>query len=40
MKSKDLQNTELSMYQKCDTRTEEIHRDLNGRISLVTIKRW
>ena len=39
MKSKDLQNIVLSKYQKGDTRTE-IHRHLNGRISLPTIKRW
>ena len=38
MKSKDLQNIVLSMYQKGDTPTTEIHRDLNGGISLATIK--
>ena len=37
MKSKDLQNIVLSKYQKGDIPTE-IHHDLNGRISLVTIK--
>ena len=41
MKSKDLQkNIVISKYQKGDTQTTEIHHDLNGRISLATIKRW
>ena len=39
MKSKDLQNIVLSKYQKGDTPTE-IHRHLNGDISLVAVKRW
>ena len=39
MKSKDLQNIVLSQYQKGDTPTE-IHRDVNGEISLATTKRW
>ena len=39
MKSKDLQNIGLSKYQKGDNPTE-IHRHLNGEISLTTIKRW
>ena len=39
MKIKDLQNVILSKYQKGDTSTE-IHRDLNGGISLATIKSW
>ena len=30
MRSKDLQNIGISMYQKGDTQTTEIHRDLNG----------
>ena len=38
MKSKDLQNIVLLRYQKGDTPTE-IHRHLNARISLATIKR-
>ena len=37
MKSKDLQNIILSKYQKGDTPTE-IHRCLNGGISLAAIK--
>ena len=37
MKDKDLQNIVLSKYGKGDTPTE-IHRHLNDRISLVTIK--
>ena len=40
MKSKNLQNIGLSMYQKGDTPITEIHRDLNSGISLATIKRW
>ena len=39
MKSKDLQKVVLSKYQNSDTPTK-IHRDLNGGISLRTIKRW
>ena len=39
MKSKDLQNIVRSKYQKGDTVTE-IHRHLNGGISLATIKTW
>ena len=39
MKSKDLYNTVLSKYQKGDTPTE-IHRDLNGGVSLAAIKSW
>ena len=39
MKSKDLQNIVLSKYQNGDTPTK-ICRDLNGGISLVTVKRW
>ena len=38
MKSKDLQNIGISMYQKGDN-TTEIHRDLNDGISLAMIKR-
>ena len=38
MKSKDLQNIVLSMHQKSDTPTE-VHRHLNGGISLATIKK-
>ena len=38
MKSKDLQNVVLSKYQNGDIPTK-IHRDLNGRIGLRTIKR-
>ena len=37
MKSKDLQNIVLSKYEKGDIPTE-IHRHLNGEISLATIK--
>ena len=37
MKSKNLQNVVVPKYGKGDTPTE-IHRDLNGRISLATIK--
>ena len=39
MKSKDLQNIVLSRYQNGDAPTK-ICRDLNGSISLVTVKRW
>ena len=39
MKSKDLQNVVLSKYRKGDTPTQ-IFRDLNGGVSLATIKRW
>ena len=39
MKSKDLQNIVLSKYQNGDAPTK-ICRDLNGGISLVTVKRW
>ena len=39
MKSKDIQNIARSKYQIGDTPTE-IHRRLNGRISLASIKRW
>ena len=39
MKSKDLQNIVLSKYQNDDARTKICH-DLNGGISLVTVKRW
>ena len=39
MKSKDLQNIVLSKYQNGDAPTKTC-RDLNGGISLVTIKRW
>ena len=38
MKSKDLKDIVPSKYQKNDTPTTEIHRDLNGGISLATIK--
>ena len=40
MKSKDLQNIVLSKYRKDEIPTTEIHRALNGGISLATIKRW
>ena len=39
MKSKDLQNIVLSKYQNGDASTKICH-DLNGGISLVTVKRW
>ena len=39
MKSKDLQNIVLSKYENGDAPTK-ISRDLNGGISLVTVKRW
>ena len=39
MKSKDVQNIVLLKYQNGDTPTE-IHRHLNGGISLATAKRW
>ena len=39
MKSKDLQNIVLSKYQNGDAPTKICH-DLNGSISLVTVKRW
>ena len=39
MNSKDLQNIVLSKYQKGDTPTE-IHRNLNGGISLAIVTRW
>ena len=39
MKSEDLRNTGLSIYEKGDTSTE-IHRHLNSGISLATIKNW
>ena len=39
MKSKDLQNVVLSKYKNGDTPTK-ISRDLNGGISLATVKRW
>jgi transposase len=39
MKSKDLQNIVLSKYENGDTPTK-ICRDLNGGVSLATIKRW
>ena len=39
MKSKNLQNIVLSKYQKDHTPTE-IHRHLNGGISLATMKNW
>ena len=39
MKSKDLQSIVLSKYQKGDTPTK-ICRDLNGGVSLATVKRW
>ena len=39
MISKDLQNIVPSKYQKGDTPTE-IHRHLNGGISLAKIKKW
>ena len=39
MKSKDLQKVELSRYHNGQT-TTKIHRHLNGRIGLRTIKRW
>lgn len=39
MKSKDLQNIVLSKYKNGDTPTEICH-DLNGGVSLATIKRW
>ena len=39
MKGKDLQNIVLWKYQKGDTQTE-IHRDLNGGVSLAAITSW
>ena len=39
MESKDLQNIAVAKYQKGDTLTK-IHRHLNGRINLATIKSW
>ena len=39
MKSKDLQNIVLSKYQNGDASTKTC-RDLNGGISLVTVRRW